>query len=44
MGHVLDNDSQIPAPSKRADGNIILAYVSDNFKTKKKLKEKKMLS
>ena len=28
----LENDLQTPPPSTRADGNIFLAYVSDDFK------------
>ena len=36
LSPVLDNDPQSP-PSKRADGKIILAYVSDDFKTKIKM-------
>ena len=37
-GFVLDNDMQtpLPPPSKRANGKIVLACVSDTLKTKKK--------
>ena len=43
IGPVLDNDLQtLPSPlPKRADGKIFLVYVSDDFKTTKKIKEKK---
>ena len=42
LGYFLVNDLQTPPPSKRADGEIFLAYVSDDFKTKKIFFEKKM--
>ena len=45
MGTVLDNNLQTPPPpsSKRDDDKIFLAYASDDFKTKKNVKEKKNL-
>ena len=40
LGPILVNNPQTPPPSKRADGKIFLVYISDDFKTKKKCKEK----
>ena len=42
FGLYLENDLQTFS-SKRADDKIFLAYVSDNFKTKKNWKKQKML-
>ena len=37
LGLFLVNDMQTPPPSKKADGKKNLPYVSDDFKTEKKL-------
>ena len=42
MGFFPVNDLQTP-PSKRADSKIFLAYVSDDFKTKKMFVKKKII-